>query len=309
MRRGDALTLIGNTPLVALPRLSPPGSTIWAKAEFMNPGGSIKDRPALAILQAAKASGQLRPGQAVVEMSSGNMGAGLAVVCAVLGHRLVVAMSRGNSPERVRMLQSLGAQVLLVDQVDGAPGQVTGADIAAATAQAKAFARDHDGYYVDQFNNPGSVAAHEHGTGPEILRDTGGRIDAFVAMVGSSGTFVGTARSLKRHSAAIRCVAVEPMGAQVLAGQALVTPRHLLQGTGYGSVPPHWQPALADALLAVSDADALTYKRRLAHEEGLHVGYSAAANVCACVRLIEAGGLGPTPSVVTVLCDTGLKYA
>lgn len=309
MRHRNALDLIGNTPLLALTRLSPPGSTIWAKAEFLNPGGSIKDRPALAILQAARASGQLRPGQPVVEMSSGNMGAGLAVVCAVLGHRLVVAMSRGNSPERVRMLQSLGAQVLLVDQVDGAPGQVTGADIAAATAQAMAFARDHDAYYVDQFNNPGSIAAHEHGTGPEILRDTDGRIDAFVATVGSSGTFVGTARSLKRHSAAIRCVAVEPAGAQVLAGQAVVKPRHLLQGTGYGSVPPHWEPALADALLAVSDDEALSYKRRLAHEEGLHVGYSAAANVCACVRLIEAGGLGPAPSVVTVLCDTGLKYA
>ncbi len=309
MKRVSSLALIGNTPLVALPKLSPPGSMIWAKAEFMNPGGSIKDRPARHIIEAARAGGRLRPGQPVVEMTSGNMGAGLAVTCAALDHPFVAVMSRGNSLERVRMLEALGAEVILVDQVDGQPGSVTGADIAAATLQAQRLAGERGGYYVDQFNNPGSVQAHEQGTGPEIYCDLAGALDAFVATVGSGGTFVGVSRHLKRAQPRILCAAVEPVGAQVLAGQPVSKPRHVLQGTGYGSVPPHWDAGLADALLSVSDEEALDYKQRLAHREGLHVGFSAAANVCASVKLIETGRLGESATVVTILCDTGLKYS
>lgn len=305
----NTLQLIGNTPLVALPAISPAGSMIWAKAEFQNPGGSIKDRAALAIIEAAYRAGALRAGQPVVEMTSGNMGAGLAVVCAVKGNPLIVVMSRGNSPERVAMMEALGAEVVLVDQVDGCPGQVTGSDIAAAEQHARRIAEEQGGFYVDQFHNPNSVAAHEATTGPEIFTALGDALTAFVSVVGSGGTFIGVSRFLKKQRPSIICAAVEPLGAEVLAGRAVTKPKHLIQGTGYGSIPPHWDASLADHLLAVSDDEVTEFKRLLAHREGLHVGYSAAANVCAAVKLIASGQLGPSPSVATILCDTGLKYA
>lgn len=307
--KANAIALIGHTPMVALAALCPPEATLVAKVESFNPGGSVKDRAAAQVIDSAYAAGRLRPGQTVVEMTSGNMGAGLAVVCAVRGNPLVLVMSRGNSPERVRMLENLGAEVVLVDQVDGAFGQVTGADIAAATAAAEAIARERDGYYVDQFHNDACVEAHERGTGPEILAVFGPKLRAFVSVVGSGGTFVGVARFLKRSVPGIRCAAVEPEGCEVLAGKPVTKPRHLLQGTGYGSVPPHWEPALADDYLTVSDDEAVEYRRRLAGREGLYVGYSAAANVCAACKLIRSGVLGAAPLVATVLCDTGLKYS
>lgn len=304
----DALHLVGGTPLVALRRLHPRPGTIYGKAEFLQPGGSVKDRAARRILSDALASGRLAAGQAVVEMTSGNMGAGLAIASNVLGHPFVAVLSAGNSPERVAMLRALGAEVVLVPQVDGAPGQVTGKDVKAAAEEARRLARRRGAFYVDQFHNPGSVAAHEHGTGPEIWHALGGRLDAFVAIVGSGGTFVGTSRYLKRQDPRILCAAVEPEGCQPLAGRRVRKPRHRLQGTGYGVVPPHWQPDLADALLAVSDEEAVETRHLLATREGLHVGYSAAANVRAAQKLLASGRLPDHAVVVTVLCDTGLKY-
>jgi cysteine synthase A len=206
------------------------------------------------------------------------------------------------------MLEALGAEVVLVPQVDGSPGEVTGADIAAATREAIRIAEDRGAFYVDQFNNPDSIRAHEEGTGPELWEQMQGRIDAFVACVGSGGTFVGTSRFLKRQSPAIVCAAVEPSGAEVLAGKAVVKARHKLQGTGYGFVPSHWDAKLMDLSIAVSDGEAEEWREKLARQEGLHVGYSAAANVCAAVRLLESGRLCENSRVATVLCDTGLKY-
>ncbi len=304
----SALDLIGRTPLVALSRVHRGPGRILAKAEFVQPGGSVKDRAALQVVQDARASGRLAPGQTVVEMTSGNMGAGLAVVCNALGHPFVVTMSEGNSPARARMLAALGAEVVLVTQVDGCPGQVTGADIAAAATRAERIATESNAYYVDQFNNPACVKAHETGTGPEIWEAVGGKLDAFVAAVGTGGTFVGTSRFLKRERPSLWCVAVEPRGAEVLAGKEVTKPCHLLQGTGYGQVPPQWSAELADEFVAVSDQEAVVYRELIARREGLHVGYSAAANVCAAVKLIEAGRLGEDPTIATVLCDTGLKY-
>lgn len=304
----SALDLIGRTPLVALSRLHPGPGEVLAKAEFVQPGGSIKDRAALRIVQDARAAGRLQPGQAVVEMTSGNMGAGLAVVCNALGHPFVATMSEGNSPARARMLEALGAEVVLVPQVDGCPGQVTGTDIAVAAEHAASIALERNGYYVDQFNNPACVKAHEEGTGPEIWETLGGRLDAFVAAVGTGGTFVGTSRFLKRERPGLWCVAVEPKGAEVLSGKRVTKPCHLLQGTGYGQIPPQWSAELADEFFAVSDQEAGVYRQLIARREGLHVGFSAAANVCAALKLIESGRLGENPTVVTVLCDTGLKY-
>ncbi|HET9227043.1 MAG TPA: cysteine synthase family protein [Thermoanaerobaculia bacterium] len=304
----SALDLIGGTPLVELRRIHPGPGRILAKAEHIQPGGSVKDRAALRVIRDALASGRLSPGQAVTEMTSGNMGSGLAVVCGVLGHPFTAVMPAGNSPERKRMLEALGAEVVLVPQVDGQPGEVTGADVQAATEVAIRLARSRGAFYVDQFNNPACLAAHEEGTGPEIWQDLDGKLDAFVAIVGTGGTFLGTSRYLKSRRPEILCAAVEPAGAEILAGRPVVKPKHLLQGTGYGVIPPHWDPALADAFVAVSDEEAVEWRRALAVREGLHVGYSAAANVCAAVRLLTSGRLPPEATVVTLLCDTGLKY-
>ncbi|MEX8195140.1 PLP-dependent cysteine synthase family protein [Comamonas guangdongensis] len=308
MISASSIDLIGNTPLVALDRLYRGPGRLLAKAEFLLPGGSVKDRAAKSILLAARADGRLKPGAPVIEMTSGNMGAGLAVVCAALGHPLVVTMSAGNSPARARMLEGLGAEVILVPQVDGAPGQVTGQDIRAAAEMAETLARERGGFYVDQFNAAEAVQAHEFTTGPEIIRQTGGKIDAWVAAVGTGSTFMGVARAMKSANPATVCAAVEPLGCRPLAGEVVAKPRHLIQGTSYGAVPPHWNPRLMDLSLAVTDEDAELWRRKIAKEEGLYVGYSAAANVCAAAALLGSGRLGPDAVAVTVLCDTGLKY-
>ncbi len=308
MIASSATALIGETPLIALDRIHRGPGRIIAKAEFMQPGGSVKDRAALAILDAARADGRLVPGQAVVEMTSGNMGAGLAVACAAYGHRLIVTMSAGNSPARAKMLESLGAEVMLIAQIDGTPGRVTGADIAVAADAAQQIAVESRAFYVDQFNATEPVRAHEHTTGREILTQANCPIAAWVAAVGTGATFMGVARALKSASPATWCVAVEPEGSAPLAGKSVTKPGHLLQGTGYGAVPPHWDAALMDESMAVGDADATAWRHRLAVEEGLYVGYSAAANVCAASRLLNSGHLPDDAVVATVLCDTGLKY-
>ena len=304
----SALDLIGNTPLLPLDRVHPGPGRLLAKAEFLQPGGSVKDRAARAILLAARADGRLQPGASVVEMTSGNMGAGLAVGCAVLGHPLIVTMSAGNSSQRARMLEALGAEVVLVPQVDGAPGQVTGTDVAAAVEVARRLAAERRGFYVDQFNAPECIKAHEATTGPEIWEQTEGRSDAWVASVGSGATFLGVAAVLRKKCPGILCAAVEPAGSRPLAGMRVENPRHQMQGTSYGTVPPHWQPDLMDLSLPVADDEVDGWRNLLATREGLHVGYSAAANVCAASALLKSGRLPVDAVAVTVLCDTGLKY-
>ncbi len=305
----NTLELIGHTPLVCLNHIQRTSGKLFAKLEAVNPGGSVKDRPALKIIQQAYKENKLTPGQTVVEMTSGNMGAGLAVVCNATGNPFIAVMSAGNSPARAKMLRDLGAEVILTPQIDGKPGQVTGNDIAAAVETAKEIAAEKKAFYVDQFNNIASVLAHVENTGPEIWHDLNGQVDAFVAAVGSGGTFIGCSRYLKSKNPAIYCVAVEPIGAEVLAGKMITNPKHVMQGTGYGIVPPHWEPALADSMMAVSDEEAIYYKELLATKESLYVGYSAGANVCAAIKLLESGLLkNPTASVVTILCDHGLKY-
>ena len=304
----SALDLIGRTPLVALDRVHSGPGRIVAKAEFLQPGGSVKDRAAKAIVLAAREDGRLKPGMPIVEMTSGNMGAGLAVVCAALGHPFIATMSAGNSPARARMMEGLGARVILVPQVDGTPGQVTGADVAAAADVAAQIARDGGGYYVDQFNAFEGIVAHETTTGPEILEQFGGPVDGWVAAVGTGCTFIGVARALKAANPATLCAAVEPEGSEPLAGKEVAKARHIVQGTGYGLVPRHWDAGLMDLSLTVTDAEVEYWHRQLAVMEGLYVGYSAAANVCAAAKLLRSGRLKVGATVATVLCDTGLKY-
>jgi cysteine synthase A len=304
----SAIDLIAKTPLVALDRVYRGPGRIVAKAEFLQPGGSVKDRAAKAILLAAREDGRLKPGMPVIEMTSGNMGAGLAVACAVLGHPLVVTMSAGNSPARAKMLEGLGAEVVLVAQVDGTPGQVTGRDVESAAEAACSIARERNGFYVDQFHAAEGITAHETTTGPEILEQLGRPVDGWVAAVGTGCTFMGVAKALKAASSATICAAVEPLGCRPLAGERVSKARHVLQGIGYGSIPPHWDPTLMDMSLAVSDDDAEKWQHRLASEEGLYVGFSAAANVCAAADLLQSGRLKADAVVATILCDTGLKY-
>jgi cysteine synthase len=294
--------------LVTLDRAYRGSGRIVAKAEFLQPGGSVKDRAARAIILDAIRGGRLITGQAVVSMTSGNFGAGLAVVCGVLDHPLIVTMSAGNSPNRARMLRDLGAELVLVPQVDGVPGAVTGADIQAATAAAIHLAQERNALYVDQFCEEGSVRAHEEGTGPELWNQLDGALGAFVACVGSGGTFVGVSRFLRSRRPEIVCAAVEPEGIEVLAGNQLRRTRHILQGTGYGSVPQCWDSGLMDLSIPISDDEASEWKARLACCEGLHVGYSSAANVCAAAKLLDSGRRLRDRTVVTILCDTGLKY-
>jgi cysteine synthase A len=268
----------------------------------------MKDRAALQIVRDAESDGRLSPGQPVVEMTSGNMGAGLAIACGATGHPFIAVMSRGNSPQRKAHMEALGAQVVLVDQVDGSAGRVTGADIAAAVDEACSIARRQSAFYVDQFNSRSGARAHERTTGPEIWQQCGGRVDAFVCIVGTGASLTGTAAYLQSVSPAVRIYAVEPQTSRPLAGLAVERAQHLLQGTSYGTVPPLCRSFTADGYLAVSDDEATRYRRELGWREGLFVGYSAAANVCAAVQLLQSNILGPDPAVVTLLCDSGFKY-
>lgn len=305
----NSLALIGNTPLINLQHISfNLRGHIFAKLETVNPGGSIKDRPALKIIERAYQQRRLCKGQSVIEMTSGNMGSGLAVVCNVFGNPFTAVMSQGNSPARVKMLEALGAQVILVPQVDGSPQQVTGHDITAASLKAKEIANQCQGFYVNQFQNIGSVLAHQEGTGPEIWHALDGKLDAFVASVGSGGTFTGCSRYLKSKKANIYCAAVEPCGQEVLTGKPITKRTHIIQGTGYGFVPQHWDARLADGVIAVSDEEVVHYRKLLANKEGLDVGYSSGANVCAAIKLLESEKLPADATVVTILCDLGLKY-
>ncbi len=297
--------LINNTPLVKLDKLEA-GSVVYAKLESIQPGGSVKDRAAFQIIKDAYSNRMLKKGQLVVEMTSGNMGAGLAVVCKQFGNPFLAVMSEGNSPERRKILKALGADILLTKQVDGTPGMVTGKDIENAAVIAKEYALNNNAFYVDQFNNPSSVLAHYNTTGPEIWKDLP-EIDAFVAAVGSGGTFIGTSKFLKSKNHGIKCVAVEPENAAILKNGFVKSTRHIIQGTGYSIVPPQWEGQLADEIITVTDEEVREMTIRLSREQGLFVGYSAGANVAASLKFLSTD-----PNIryiATILCDTGHKYS
>ena len=247
------------------------------------------------------------PGQPVVELTSGNTGTGLAIACAVKGYPFYAVMSAGNSVERRRMLYALGANVVLVPQVgDSRPGQVSREDLEAVEARAAALTEELGAFRPNQFTNPSNIHVHEETTGQEIWEQTGGRIDDWVANIGTGGTFLGVARTLKRHQPTVRCFACEPTTAPCLAGGLMTNTRHKLEGTGYAFTPPQWDQTLCDGFLTVTDDEAITTARRLARAEGLFVGFSSGANVCAALTL--ACQAAPGQVIVTTCNDTGLKY-
>ena len=299
---------VGNTPLVALDRISRglPGR-VAVKLEYFSPGGSIKDRPALESLLEAERSGKLRKGQYVVEKTSGNMGGGLAWACAVLGYKFIAVLSAGNTPERAQMIRAFGAKVEIVPQVKGGkPGQVSREDLEAVDVRTKALVKKYKAYRPDQFNNPSSVRAHERGTGPEIWKQTEGKVTHFVSFVGSSGTLIGTAKALKARNTTIQCFAGEPAKVQFLAGKRFSTTAHVIQGGGYAQRPGIYDEALVDGTIPVTDAEALRTARLLAQKEGIMGGYSSGANVAAALKLAKTCKRGSL--IVTICCDTGLKY-
>eukprot|EP00127_Corallochytrium_limacisporum_P004973 Clim_evm47s195 gene=Clim_evmTU47s195 len=307
----SVLGAIGNTPLVRLDRLTKHygcQGTILAKLDHLNPGFSKKDRAALGVVEAAEQDGTLCPGQTVVELTSGNMGTGLAIVCGIKGYPFVAVMSKGNSPERARMMAALGAEVVLVDQLpDSRPGEVSGADLAEVDRVATQLTKDRNAFRADQFRRAGNPGAHEHTTGPELWKQSGGRIDAFCDFVGSGGTLAGTSKYLRSQSPHVKFYPIEPVGAAVLAGEDAVHPDHPIQGGGYAMADLDFLRGMNwDGYLQVDGARARRVARDLARLEGIFAGFSAGANVAGAIELLKGDHKGQT--VAVIICDSGLKY-
>lgn len=301
--------VIGQTPLVDLSRITRDlNGRILAKLDYLNPGFSKKDRIARQMIEDAEANGRLRPGQTVVELTSGNTGTGLAIVCGVKGYPFVAVMSRGNSMERTRMMRALGAEVVLVDQLpDSTPGQVSGGDLANVERETHRIVQERDAFRADQFQLESAFRAHSLGTGPEIWDQSGGKIDGFCDFVGSGGTFAGCASVFKEHNANIQCYVVEPHDAAVLSGKEATNPNHRIQGGGYSMPDLNFiNRDHIDGYLQITDDEAMAGARRLAREEGVFGGFSSGANLAAAIRLLKGPLEGRT--IAIMICDSGLKY-
>ena len=295
------LDRIGNTALLPLRHIRPAGGgRILLKLEDANPTGSMKDRMALAMIEAAEADGRLAPGAAVVEYTGGSTGVSLALVCAVKRHPLHIVTSDAFAREKLDHMRLLGARLtVLPSEGGGMTAQLTRDMIAAAGE----IAARTGAFWTDQLRNRDQLAAYRR-LGEEIWTGSGGRLDAFVQSVGTAAALLGTAETLRRHRPALRIVAVEPAESAVLSGGA--PGAHRIDGVGAGFVVPLWQSGVADVIERVSTGEARAMQRCLAHEEGLFAGTSTGANVAAALR--AAASLPPGATVVTLLCDTGMKY-
>lgn len=294
----NILEAVGATPLVRLNTLAAGyGAEVWVKLENRNPGGSVKDRIAVYMVEQALKRGVLPPGGTVVEPTSGNTGIGLAMVATVKGLKCVLTMPESMSLERRKLLSALGAQLVLTPASEGMGGAVREAErLAAATPGA---------VLLGQFTNPDVVTAHYVSTGPEIFRDTGGEAAAFVAGVGTGGTITGTGKYLKERISDIRVCAVEPAASPVLSGGK--PGPHPIQGIGAGFIPDVLNRALLDEVITVEGDDALNTARRLLAEEGINAGISSGANVWAALQVARRPEIAGK-RVVTIICDTGERY-
>ena len=297
----DLLRAIGNTSLIRLRAVVPAGcAEVWAKLEWENPTGSMKDRMALAVIGRAEQDGRLRPGDTVVEYTGGSTGASLALVCAVRGYRIHIVTSDAFSRDKLDQMAALGAELTLVPSEGGLTTKRLILDMIEA---ARALSREPHTYWTDQLQNHDSIAGYEV-LGEEIWSQTDGRVDAFVHSVGTAASLRGVATALKRRKPGVCVVAVEPGESPVLMGGQAGP--HKIEGVGIGYTPPLWEPSLVDDIQPVATAEAKAMARRLARDEGLFAGTSSGANVIAAIRTAER--LGPGRTVVTLMADSGLKY-
>lgn len=297
IKANNVLELIGATPIVRLGRVADESmAEVWGKLESANPGGSVKDRIALAMIEAAEEQGVLKPGGTIVEPTSGNTGIGLAMVAAYKGYRLIVTMFDTASRERRLQMQAYGAEVVLTPAAEGMRG---------AIERAMELKQEHPEYFLpQQFINAANPEIHRRTTGREILTQLDGPIDAYVAGVGTGGSITGVGEVLKEAHPELRVIAVEPAGSPVLSGGQ--PGFSYIEGIGAGFVPEILNREVIDQVRVIEDDDAYEMARRLAREEGLLVGISAGANAAKAVEV--ARELGPGKIVVTILCDSGLRY-
>jgi cysteine synthase A len=297
----DILRAIGNTSMVQLSKVVPPGcADIFVKLEWENPTGSMKDRMAVAVVSRAEADGRLQPGDTVIEYTGGSTGTSLALVCAAKGYRIHIVSSDAFSREKLDHMRALGAELTLVPSEGGLTTKKLILDMIEV---ARELSHKPHTYWTDQLNNQDSLAGY-HPLGEEIWTQTEGRIDAFVQSVGTAASLRGTATVLRRHQRGVRIVAVEPAESPVLSGGQ--PGPHKIEGVGVGYTPPLWDGAIVDDIMPVKTEDAKAMARRLAREEALFAGTSSGANVIAAIRVAER--LGPGARVVTLMVDSGLKY-
>jgi cysteine synthase A len=297
----DILQAIGNTSMVRLRRIVPAnGAQIHVKLEWENPTGSMKDRMAQAVLSSAEADGRLQPGDTVIEYTGGSTGASLALVCAAKGYPIRIVSSDAFSREKLDQMTALGAELTLVPSEGGRTTKKLILDMIEA---ARRLSQEPNTYWTDQLNNHDSIAGY-FPLGEEIWRQTNGEVDAFVHSVGTAASSRGVATVLKRHNPAIHVAVVEPAESSVLSGGQ--PGPHKIEGVGIGYTPPLWDPSLVDSIIPIKTDDAKAMTRRLAREEALFAGTSSGANVLAALQVAER--LGPDAKIVTLMCDSGLKY-
>jgi len=290
-------SLIGNTPLVKLNRLSElTGATILGKCEFMNPTSSVKDRIAMNMVNAALASGVINENSTIIEPTSGNTGIGLAAICAAKGLKLVLTMPESMSIERRKLLTHLGAEIVLTPAADGMSG---------AIERATSLAKELNGYVLQQFDNDNNPEVHRKTTAIEILKDTENRLDYFVAAVGTGGTLTGTSEVLKERLPSLKSIAVEPTNSAVLSGSC--SGPHKIQGIGAGFIPNILNTKIYDEVVQISDEEAIQYAKEVALQEGLLVGISSGANIAATVK-VASRPENKGRVFVTILCDTAERY-
>jgi cysteine synthase A len=289
--------LIGNTPLVRLNRLAKPATAqVLVKLEYFNPGGSVKDRICFSMIEDAEKKGLLKKGSTIIEPTSGNTGIGLAMICAVKGYKCILTMSEAMSLERIYILKSYGAQVVLTPASEGMNGAIKKAQ--------EILKKNQDAFMPHQFENLANPEAHRQTTAIEILEATKGDLDAFVAGVGTGGTITGVGEVLKEHNPSVKIIAVEPKDSPVLSGGKAGP--HKIQGIGAGFIPKILNRDVIDSIIQVGDEDAFRTSKLLAKDEGIFAGISAGAAVWAALKVAEELGKGKT--VVTLLADTGERY-
>ena len=294
----SAVQTVGNTPMIRINRLVPPGgATVFAKCEFFNPLKSVKDRIGMAMIEAAERSGQLTPDTHIVEPTSGNTGIALAFVCAAKGYRLTLTMPESMSVERRSLLRAMGANLVLTPAAEGMKG---------AIAKASELVRGEAGAWMpQQFENPANPAIHEQTTGPEIWEDSGQNIDAIIAGVGTGGTITGVARYIKARNPNFKAIAVEPKHSPVISGGQ--PGKHRIQGIGAGFIPKNLDTSLVDDVIQVEDEAAFEWGRKLARQEGIVAGISSGANMWAAAQ-VAARPEFAGKRIVTIMCSLGERY-